>query len=111
MDLENNSRLISAHEFNDLPHLHDQVPFPNDPATIAALSDVFYRHNIHERFALHLLHRHYALPENCIMLKIYVDFKISLTKLESILNVDINTLRGIFYHLDDIKRFQEYEYE
>lgn len=111
MDLENNSSLISAQEFNNLPYLHDQVQFPNDPATIAALSDVFYRHNVHECFALHLLHRHYALPENCIVLKTYIDPEISLTKIEPLSNVDANALRGVLYHLDDTGKFQAYEYE
>ena len=111
MDSENNSCLISTQEFNDLPHLHDQVQFPNDPATIAALGDVFYKHNVHERFALHLLHRHYALPENCIVLKADIDSEISLAKIELLSNVDVNGLRGVLYHLDDTGRFQEYEYE
>ena len=111
MEAKSKSRIISAQEFNNLPHLHDQVKFPHDPAIVAALGDVFYRHNVHDRFGLHLLHRHYVLPKNCVALKSDVDSEISLTKIESISNIDVNAHRGVLYRLDDAGRFQEYEYE
>ena len=95
------SCLISIQEFNDLPHLHNQVEFPDDPATLAALGEVFYCHNVHERFALHLLHRHYTLPEDCIIVKTNIDSEISLAKIEPLSNVDVNGLCGVLSHLND----------
>jgi hypothetical protein len=50
--------VISARQFNDIPDLYDQVQFPNDPTMIDVLANLFYQHNVHERFGLHLLHRH-----------------------------------------------------
>jgi hypothetical protein len=31
------------------------------------LADIFTRHNVHEKFGIHLLHRHFWLPPNTIM--------------------------------------------
>jgi hypothetical protein len=111
MERKFQSRIISAQEFNTIPYLHDQFRFPSDPIIVAALGDVFYKHNVHDRFALHLLHRHYLLPEDCIVVKSDVDSEISLTKIEPISSVNIHALRGILYRLDDAGNFQAYEYE
>lgn len=103
--------IISAREFNAIPDLHEQVNLPNDPAVVASLADIFHRHNLHERFGLHLLHRHYILPVDCIALKSQVDSDISLTKIEPIANVDVGAIRGTLYLLNDDGCFQAYEYE
>jgi len=103
--------LISAQEFNSIPDLHDQPPFPSDPTIFEALGDLFCRHNVLERFGLHLLHRHYHLPENCIAFKSEVDGDISLTKIEPISGLDRNEIRGVLYRLKDDGCFQPYEFE
>jgi hypothetical protein len=111
MESPKECNIISAREFNAIPDLHEQVNLPNDPAIVAGLGDLFHRHNLHERFGLHLLHRHYILPEDCIALKSHVDADISLTKIEPIATVDVSTIRGTLYLLNDDGRFQAYEYE
>ena len=76
--------IIYPSDFNAIPDIHNQVDFPNDPTLVTALGDVFQKYDVHERFGLHLLHRHFILPENCLMLKSKVDAEISLTKITSL---------------------------
>ena len=101
--------LISAKDFNSIPYLHTQKPFPA-AATVAALGNLFFRHHVHDRFGIHLLHRHYEIPEDHIVLKSQVDDEISLTKIEPVKALDTDKLRGVLYRLAD-NGFQAYEFE
>jgi hypothetical protein len=84
----------------------DQICFPKDPALFTALSTAFQKHDVYIRFGVHLLHRHFVLPENCVMLKSDVDANISLTKIAPLIPV-----RGVLYFLNDTGSFQAYEFE
>jgi hypothetical protein len=103
--------IISPQDFNVIPDIHDQVDFPNDPALFAALGNVFQKYDVNERFGLHLLHRHFILPENCVMLKSNVDADISLTKITHLDSIEGIPVRGVLYLLNDAGRFQAYEFE
>lgn len=101
--------LISAKDFNSIPYLHTQKPFP-DTATVTALGNIFLRHHVLGRFGIHLLHRHYEIPEDHIVIKSQVDDEISLTKIEPLKALDTDKLRGVLYRLTD-NGFQPYEFE
>jgi hypothetical protein len=103
--------IISPQVFNAIPDIHDQVDFPTDPAFFTALSTAFQKHNVYKRFRLHLLHRHFVLPENCVMLKSDVDADISLMKIAPLDSLQGIPVRGLLYFLNDTGSFQAYEYE
>jgi hypothetical protein len=105
--------ILPAHEFNSsIADIHDQHDLPTDPAIVAALADVFQKHNVQDCFGIHLLHRHFILPEGHIMFKQPpVDSDISLTKITKLDVVDINKIRGALYFLNDMGKFQAYEFE
>src|SRR5271155_5431685 len=103
--------IISPSDFNAIPDIHNQVDFPNDPTLITALDEEFKKYDVHERFGIHLLQRHFVLPESCLMLKSKVDAEISLTKITSLHSVEQIPIRGVLYLLNDVGSFQAYEYE
>jgi hypothetical protein len=106
-----NYSVISAQDFNTIPDIHDQVDIPNDPALFAALGKTFRKYDVHKRFGLHLLHRHFDLPEGCIMLKSNVDTDISLTTITHLDLIEQSPIRGVLYFLNDAGSFQAYEFE
>lgn len=105
--------ILPAHEFNSsIADIHDQYDLPTDPVIVAALADVFQKHNVQECFGIHLLHRHFILPDGHIMFKPPpVESDISLTKITKVDVVDINKIRGTLYFLNDRGKFQAYEFE
>jgi hypothetical protein len=82
-----------------------------DPAVVAAISDIFELHAMTERFGIHLLHRHFELPPESLLLKSSVDDDITLTKITSIGSVDFSCLRGVLYMLNNADKFQAYEFK
>jgi hypothetical protein len=103
--------IISPSDFNAIPDIQNQVDFPNDLSLVTALGEVFQKYDVHKRFGLHLLHRHFVLPQNCIMLKSKVDAEISLTKITSLDSMEPIPIRGVLYLLNDLGSFQAYEFE
>jgi hypothetical protein len=91
--------------------IQNQVDFPNDLSLVTALGEVFQKYDVHERFGLHLLHRHFVLPENCLMLKSKVDAEISLTKITSLYSMEQIPIRGALHLLNDMGSFQVHEFE
>jgi len=111
---------IRIHVFRDktcLPQLNKIRGKPRndqrlEPAVIAELGHVFQRHEVQDRFGIHLLHRHFIVPNGSIMFKLPpVDSDISLTKITPVGTVDINAVRGVLYLLNQIGKFQAYEFE
>ena len=103
--------IISPSDFNAIPDIHDQVDFPYDPALFTTLGKVFKKYYLHERFGVHLLHRHFILPEDHLMLKLKIDEEISVTKVTSLHSIDNLPVRGVLYLLNDMGTFQAYEFE
>ena len=104
--------ILPAHDFNSIADIHDQCDLPTDPAVVTALVNVFQKHDVQDRFGIHLLHRHFILPDGTIMFKPPpVDSDISLTKVTKLDAVDINKIRGALYLLNDTGKFQAYEFE
>jgi hypothetical protein len=104
--------ILPAVEFNLIPDIHEQVDFPTEIDVIAAFADVFERHKVQDRFGIHLLHRHFLLPDGNIMLKSPPsDPDISLTQTTPLSSVDVNSIRGALYLLNKSEKFQAYEFE
>jgi len=101
--------LISAHDFNRIPDIHEQSGLA--PEILKAIGSIFQDHGVVNDHSLQLLHRHYRMPDNSIALTTSIDECISVTKITPAGTVDLEAIRGQLYLLNKEDKFQAYEYE
>lgn len=58
--------------YNDAALLRDQ-DFDIARSTLHQIADIFFRYEAHERFSVSLLHRHYTIPSDFVMVHEYID--------------------------------------
>ena len=102
--------IISPEDFNRLiPHIHDQEEI--SVSVLNGLASIYRTHRVHNKYGCQLLHRHYDMPDKSIALTTEIGESISVTKVTPLGNVDLRSIRGQLYLLNEEGRFQAYEYE
>lgn len=72
---------------------------------------LFVRHNIHYILGVHLIHKHFQIPENTVMLgKNFENACGRWTKPTDISTIDLNAILGHIFVLKD-NEFLAYEYQ
>jgi len=102
-------RIITKQQFDKIVDIHEQEEFTEDE--VAAIGEIFHAHRVVHKYGLQLLHRHFTLPEETLVLTEPVEQGINVSKVTSIDDVDLANARGQLYYLNDQGKFQAYEYE
>lgn len=80
-------------------------------ADLANLAEIFTRHKVLSQFGLHLVHGHFSIPPDTIMLGNYVsELSGYWTKPTAIKDVDLNNIHGHIFVLKGTNDFVAYEY-
>jgi len=84
-------RILSQESFSKITDIHDQVDLQSDPTVVATIRELFKKHNLNDRFEIHLLHRHFELPPDTLFDKSPEYKDISLMQMISVDEIDIAT--------------------
>lgn len=103
------SSVISASDFNKIPHIDDQRAFDDDLALKIGL--IYQKHGVLDDLGLHLLHRHYKVGDDSMVHITQVADSIHVTRVVPIGSINMNATRGRLYLLNEANKFQAYEYE
>ncbi|ATY66798.1 hypothetical protein A9K55_000547 [Cordyceps militaris] len=95
--------------YNELPDDAAQPVIPQ--AHIEALSALFVRHGVHDIFGIHLIHAHFKVPAQSILLgSNYDQPPCRWAKTTTTTDIDLSSIHGhIFVHRND--GFHAYEYQ
>jgi len=103
-----NVHLISAPEYNQIPHIdHQTVP---SQAEILNVGKILVENGLHRSFGVHLLHRHYKLLPGTIVLNSSDSEGKKISEMTDIDSIDVEKLRATCFMLSDTE-FVPLEYE
>jgi len=101
--------LITQEAFNQIVDIHEQDEFTTPE--IEAISAVFATHSVEDKYSLQLLHRHFPLPEDGLVVTEEIAPDVQVSKVTQVHDIDIGKLRGQLYYVNPQGKFQAYEYE
>lgn len=101
--------LLTKQQFDRISDIHEQQEFTGEE--VAAIGKIFHSHGVVHKYGLQLLHRHFTLPEETLVLTEPVEPGILVSKVTPVDQVDLTNIRGQLYYLNDDGKFQAYEYE
>ena len=101
--------LITQDAFDQIVDIHDQDEFTTPE--IEAIGAIFTAHSVEDKYSLQLLHRHFPLPKDSLVVTEEIAPDVQVSKVTQVHDVDIGKLRGQLFYLNPQRKFQAYEYE
>jgi hypothetical protein len=108
------SRILTAREYNailDFDENEEQILARVHLDTLIGLGKIFVKHGVTSNFGVHLLHRHFPIPDGSVMLYDNRDPDMEIcwvTPLDRTIHAE---LRGRTFKVNDSGQFVPYEYD
>lgn len=103
-------RMITSEQFNNIPLVETQ---PNIDKHLNDIFDLFHKHNVAALYTPHLLHRHFELKPDHVMLSYALesDSRVHVTRPRLISDLKGSQIRAHLLYLNLEGKWQAYEYE
>jgi hypothetical protein len=108
------STILPAKEYNeilDFDENRSKLLHRVHPSVLVSLGNIFAKHGVSSHFGIHLLHRHFLIPDNTVMVYTSGDPDVEICQVTSVDAVAGKQLRGRNLRLNKSGRFQAYEYD
>jgi len=108
------SSLLSANDYNEIPDMDENSSKLFDrvrPEILSSIAVIFAKNKISRNFGIHLLHRHFSIPDHTVMVYNSDDPDVEICRITAVDDLAGLKLRGRNFRVNKDGRFQAYEYD